>query len=115
MARPSEWIDSIRDARERHRERHRSSGFQFAVADRIAYLDASAWDQVTADASVFLSRGYREVLEKHGPEDLLPAYALVYSDEKPVAAVATQSVEFTALQMRGGVTVACAGGDCGRP
>ena len=46
-----------------HRERHRPSGFGFVLADSIDYLDATRWDEVTRNSSVYLSRQYLRVLE----------------------------------------------------
>ena len=39
---------SLRAMRERHEERHRPSGFGFAFADRVDFLDCQRWDEVTA-------------------------------------------------------------------
>src|SRR5206468_7645003 len=55
-------------ARERHRERHRPSGFGFALADSIDYLDAATWDDVSAGRSVFLQRRYLGALERACPD-----------------------------------------------
>ena len=109
MVNPRNWFDSIRDARDQHRERHRPSGFSFATADRIRYLSADDWDAVTGDSSLFLSRRYRQLLEAHGPDGFLPGYALVYDGERPVAAVACHSIELNALQLRGGANSESAG------
>ena len=65
-------------ARERHRERHRPSGFGFALADSIEYLDAATWDAVSAGRSVFLQRRYLGALERACPDNLVPRYALIF-------------------------------------
>ena len=79
-------------ARERHRERHRPSGFGFALADSIDYLDAATWDAVSAGRSVFLQRRYLGALERACPDNLVPRYALIFRGRHPVAAVVMQIV-----------------------
>jgi hypothetical protein len=79
-------------ARERHRERHRPSGFGFALADSIDYLDASTWDAVSAGQSLFLQRRYLGALERACPDNLAPRYALIFRGRQPVAAVVMQLV-----------------------
>ena len=66
------------------------------LADSIAYLDRAHWDALAGSQSFFLSRPYLEVLERHGPENLRPRYALVYRGHEPLAAVAAQIVELSA-------------------
>jgi hypothetical protein len=82
----------MRQARADHAERHRPSGCAFALADSVAMLNPVHWDALTAQASVFLSRRYLEVLEAAPPGNLRPHVGLVYRGGKPVAAVAAQSV-----------------------
>lgn len=84
---------------ERHRERHRPSGFGFALADSVDYLDAARWDEVTRGASVYLSRDYLRVLESAGPENLRQRYALLFQGREPVAAVAAQIVTISAAKL----------------
>ena len=84
---------------ERHRERHRPSGFGFALADSIDYLDAVRWDAVTQDSSVYLSRDYLRVLETAGPENLRQRYALIFQGREPIAAVAAQVVTISAAKI----------------
>lgn len=85
-------VDKARRLREDHQERHRPSGFGFALADKVDYLDPVRWDALTAHASMFLSRRYLRVLEDAGPENLQQRYALVFRGKEPVAAIAAQSV-----------------------
>ena len=85
----------LRDLRERHEERHRPSGFDFALADRVDFLNGSAWDAVTARGSLFLQRKVLRVIEGHGPENVTPRYALIFREQQPVAAVAAQLVTVT--------------------
>jgi hypothetical protein len=85
-------IDQIADVRERHRERHRPTGFGFVLADRVGYLDGARWDFLTARSSFFLQRPFLETVEAAGPENIQPRYALIFHDHEPVAAVAAQVV-----------------------
>ena len=86
---------TLRELRERHEERHRPSGFHFAFADRIDFLNETAWDAVAANGSLFLRRDVLRVIEQHGPDNVVPRYALIFRDNKPVAAVAVQIVTVT--------------------
>jgi len=85
-------ITKARDVRAHHRERHRPSGYAFALADRLDYLDKSHWDKVTDHDSLFLSRRYLSVIEDARPETLRPCYALIFRDKEPVAAIAAQQI-----------------------
>jgi hypothetical protein len=91
---------SIRELQERHRERHRPTGFGFIFADRVDYLDPARWDAVTKVGSVFLSRDVLRVIERHGPENIQPRYAIIFRDDKAVAAVAAQVVTITGERLR---------------
>jgi Acetyltransferase (GNAT) domain len=90
---------SLRDLRERHRDRHRPTGFGFVFADRVGYLDPAHWNAVTSGSSIFLRRDVLRVMENHGPENIQSRYAMVFRDEKPVAAVAAQIVTVKGKQM----------------
>ena len=85
-------VNKARRIREDHKERHRPSGFGFALADRVDYLDPVRWDALTASSSMFLSRRYLRVLEEAGPENLHQRYAMVFRGDEPVAALAAQCV-----------------------
>ena len=93
-------VSKARSLRDHHRERHRPSGFAFAVADRIDFFDKTHWDKVTSHDSLFLSRRYLRVLEDAGPENLRQCYALVFRDKEPVAAIAAQSVTVSVARLR---------------
>ena len=86
---------ALRGMRERHEERHRPSGFHFAFADRIDFLNKAAWDAVAANGSLFLRRDVLRVIEQHGPDNVLPRYALVFRADQPVAILAVQIVTVT--------------------
>lgn len=86
---------ALRTLRDKHRARHTSSGFDIAIADRIAMLDGARWDAAAATGGFHLRRDYLEVLEQHGPDTIEPAYALVARGGEPVAAVAAQWLAFT--------------------
>ena len=91
-------VDKARDMRDSHRARHRPTGFGFALADSVDYLDAARWDALSN--SLFLSRPYLRVLEEAGPENLRQRYALVFRGREAVAAVAAQCVTVSAARVR---------------
>lgn len=94
---------SLRDLKERHEERHRPSGFQFAFAEQIDLLNAAKWDSVVNGGTVFLGRDFLRLVETHGPDNIEPRYALICRDQIPVAALAAQIVSVTAKHLHGGV------------
>lgn len=93
-------VSRARDLREGHRARHRPTGFGFAFADSVEYLDAARWDALTVGGSIFLSRPYLRVLEEAGPESLRQRYAMVFRGREAVAAVAAQCVTVSAARAR---------------
>src|SRR5437660_8157423 len=92
-------VNKARDLRDSHNVRHRPTGFGFALADSVDYLDAAHWDALTANNSLFLSRRYLRVLEEAGPENLRQRYALIFRGREAVAAVAAQSVEISVARV----------------
>jgi hypothetical protein len=92
--------ESLRAIHSRHQERHRPTGFGFAIADRVDYLNRETWDTLTAQASLFLRRDLLRALEQHGPENIVPRYAMIFRGDKPVAALAAQMVTVTGGQLR---------------
>jgi len=92
--------ESFRAIRARHEERHRPTGFGFAFADRVDYLDREPWDCLTRPASLFLRRELLRALEQHGPQNIVPRYAMMFRGDKPVAALAAQIVTVTGSQLR---------------
>ncbi len=97
---------SLRGLHERHKQRHRPTGFGFAFADRVDYLDHEHWNALTAGSSLFLRRDVLRVNEQHGPDNILPRYAMIFRDDKPVAAVAAQIVSVTGERLRRGANTA---------
>jgi len=85
---------------QRHRDRHRPTGFGFVFADRVDYLDPQRWDSVTRSGSVFLSRDVLRVTEQHGPENIQPRYAIIFRDGQAVAVLAAQVVAISGEQLR---------------
>src|SRR5439155_14198508 len=94
-------LAEIKDARQRHRERHRPSGFEFALADRIQFLNREHWDAVTAASGYFLSRSYLSLLEECCREEFCSRYALIYRRGEPQAALAVQMLEVSADRVLG--------------
>jgi hypothetical protein len=91
---------TLSDLRERHRDRHRPTGFGFVFADRIDYLDPARWDSVIADRCLFLRRDVLRTIEKHGPQNIKPRYAIIFRAEKPVALLVAQVVHVTARNLK---------------
>ena len=83
-------LTELKDARERHKQRHRPTGFEFASADRIQFLNADHWDAATAGSGFFLRRSYLALLEKCCPKGLHLRFALIYQQGEPKAAVVAQ-------------------------
>lgn len=88
-------VEGIAAARQRHIARHRPSGFRFALADRVRFLNPDHWDAVTGDRCFFLRRPVLEAIERNCPANLSPRYALIYDQDSPVAAVAAQMVDIS--------------------
>lgn len=88
-------VAGIAAARERHVARRRPSGFRFALADRVGFLNPTHWDAVTGDRRFFLRRPVLEAIEQNCPANLSPRYALIYDQDSPVAAVAAQMVDIS--------------------
>ena len=93
-------VSKARNLRDHHRERHRPSGFAFALADSIDFLDQTHWNKVTSHNSLFLSRRYLRVLENAGPDNLRQCYAMIFRDKEPVAAIAAQIVTVSVARLR---------------
>lgn len=85
---------ALRGLRDKHRARHAPTGFDIALADRIGMLDGSRWDVAASSGGFHLQRDYLAVLERHGPDTIEPAYALVARGDEPIAAVAAQWLDF---------------------
>ncbi|MBN8738870.1 MAG: hypothetical protein BGP24_13115 [Lysobacterales bacterium 69-70] len=92
-------VDGIKAALQRHGKRARPGGLDCALADRIDFLNPEHWDALTRDASFFLSRDYRRLLETHTPEGMQLRYALVYRDGRPIVALAAQVLEVRGNQL----------------
>lgn len=76
------------------------SGLHIALADRIAQLDAGAWDAAARGASWFFSRGYLGMLEGVLPAAIEPRYALIGDGGGPLAAVVLQWVRIEGRNLR---------------
>lgn len=74
--------------------------FQFAIANRIEFLNPSHWDFVTSAASIFLNRRYLGAMQHEFAGEMLRDYGIVYDEAgEPVAAVATQTFNVTGSQL----------------
>lgn len=85
---------------ERRQATRRPTGLQFCFADRLALLNAAAWDEVTLGQQVFLSRRYLEALERAQTPTLEHRYALAFAQGRPVVAIAMQIVDVSADRLR---------------
>jgi hypothetical protein len=83
-------VDRLCAAKRRHEARRKPSGFEFAFADRIAYVNPAHWDALTAGASIFASRAYLSALDDAAPDNVSPRYAVAYRDGAPAVAVSMQ-------------------------
>ena len=88
-------FEGIKAARERHKERHRPTGFQFALADSIHFLNGPDWDAVTSAAGFFLRRSYLSVLERCCPQGTTLRYGLIYQQGEPKGALAVQILKIS--------------------
>src|SRR5258706_5453228 len=86
---------SIQAMQERHQERHRPSGFRFAFADSVDFLQPQHWDLVVIQGGFFLRRDVLRAIETHGAENVTHRYALIYRDARPMAVMAAQIVAVT--------------------
>src|SRR5215212_7932725 len=84
--------EKVADVRARCAERRRPTGFGFVFADRIDYLDAARWDAVTRSGSFFLRRDILRVVERHGPDNIVPRYAMIFRGAEAVAVLTVQIV-----------------------
>lgn len=66
---------------------------QLVLAERLAHLDGAAWASLTRDAGIFLDARYLSSLERAGPANVRPRYALMYQANEPIAALALQLAE----------------------
>jgi len=85
---------------ERHQERHRPSGFRFAFADSVDFLQPQHWDLVAKQGGFFLRRDVLRVIETHGAENVTNRYALIYRGAQPMAVMAAQVVSITGKHLR---------------
>lgn len=79
----------------------KASGYQFAIANRIEFLNADHWDKVTAESSVFLSRRYLSSAQDEFSGDIVRNFALIYDNNAPVVAIATQTFDVVGTQLVG--------------
>ncbi|MFM9961208.1 MAG: GNAT family N-acetyltransferase [Planctomycetaceae bacterium] len=94
-------LASIGQAKADHAVRHRTTGFEFAIADRIDLLHPDHWDAVTQDATFFLSRDYLRLFENSGPSEISPRYCLIAERGQPLGVVAAQMVVLEGEQLVG--------------
>src|SRR5215472_13626875 len=96
----AQLASSIQAMQKRHQERHRPSGFRFAFADSVDFLQPQHWDFVAEHGGFFLRRDVLRAIETHGAENVTHRYALIYRDTQPVAVLAAQMVSITGKHLR---------------
>jgi hypothetical protein len=92
---------ALRDAAERHRERHRSTGCSFALAERVELLNAEAWDQITGQASVLLQRPYLMALAATAPANVRHRFAIISKGDQLLAAIVCQIITVSGQDLHG--------------
>lgn len=75
------------------------SGYQFAIADKIDFLNPDHWDHITREHSIFLSRRYLANAQKEFCEQILRNYAIIYDQGRPIATIATQTFDVDGTQV----------------
>lgn len=93
-------LKKICDIRQRHQERHSSLQLNYAIADRIDFLNAADWDRIAAGKSLFLSRAYLQAIEACTPANIRACYALIYQQQQPIAILACQIADIGGEQLR---------------
>ncbi len=76
----------------RWRKRRSASDFEFLIAERIGAIHPDFWDGLAASGSVFFSRVYLEMLERHAPENLGLRYVVLSRDARPLAILVIQKL-----------------------
>lgn len=92
-------VDGIKAALQRHEKRATPGGIDCALADSVDFLNPEHWDALTRDASFFMTRDYRRLLERHRPEGMQLRHALVYRDGRPIVALAAQVLDVRGNQL----------------
>lgn len=86
--------------KERRVARRTASGLRLVLSDRIDFVHPEHWDSL-ARQTVFLSRDYLRVLERHGPANVEPRYVMAYDgDHQPVAIMLFQRVAVSGNRLR---------------
>jgi hypothetical protein len=75
--------------------RKKSSDFAFAVYDSVSMINTEHWNQIVKYGSEFLQIPFLTVLEIERPENMHFHYAIIYSDNKPVALAYFQVIDFS--------------------
>lgn len=96
---PNQSGNALSKAIHAAKQRRTPSGYQFALAERIEFLNADHWDRAANTGGLFLSRNYLKALQDSGPESLRCRFVIVYRDTDPVAAVSVQCLTITGTQL----------------
>ncbi|MBD8528098.1 GNAT family N-acetyltransferase [Pseudomarimonas arenosa] len=93
-------IRPLRAAVDRVRLRKQPIPLRLALAERIDQLNPAHWDAVTEHRGLLCSRAYHRMLERVRPANLDPRYAMVYRDERPIAALSFQWLAISGDRLR---------------
>ncbi len=99
------WLDRLQKSHKRHQQRHRPTGFGYALTDDIDMVRPDHWDAVVAHGSMCLGRPYLGTLARFGPRGVSYRQALIYRGRQPIAAVSTQLIAIAASQVVDGIDV----------
>ncbi len=69
--------------------------FVFYLTDSITKVNKEDWNKIACHGSPFLNISYLSVLENEHPDNMCFHYAVIYSDERPVAITYFQVVNFS--------------------
>jgi predicted N-acyltransferase len=82
----------------------KASDFSFAVYDSVSMINTEHWNQLVNYGSEYLKLPFLGVLEKEHPENMHFHYAIIYSNNKPVAIAYFQIIDFSSDSFGSSIT-----------
>lgn len=70
--------------------------FSFSLYEKAAQLPAEEWDSISGKQTLFLERGYLQIIEGCGFNTLIPRYVILYHNQKPCGILYFQITDFKA-------------------
>lgn len=83
---------------------------EFQISDTIAGVDPQAWDTITADSSVFVSRPCLAALEQSGVPGMGHRYLLLRRENTPVLAMSVQILDISGTRLARSAPDTCGAG-----